>query len=108
MDELAVIDVGDRPYDVSFAGRFAFVTNQYDNTVSVIDTATLEVIKEIDVGDYPEGIDTHPDQSQVYVANWFDNTVSVIDVKTLRVIDTIDTEDGSRGYGEMFLTGCGE
>ena len=79
-----------------------FVTNQDDGSVSVIDTATLKEIALIEVGNKPEGINTHPDDRHVYVANWFDSTVSVIDAKTLKVIDTIKTGKGSRAFGQFF------
>jgi YVTN family beta-propeller protein len=80
-----------------------FVTNQDDTTVSVIDTQTLTEIKQIEVGEKPEGISTHPDGERVYVANWYDGTVTVIDAKTLTVVTTIKTGDGSRAFGQ-FIT----
>ncbi len=70
--------------------------------MSVIDTETLKEIALIEVGNKPEGINTHPDDRHVYVANWFDNTVSVIDAKTMQVIDTIKTGKGSRAFGQFF------
>jgi YVTN family beta-propeller protein len=79
------------------------VTNQDDETVSVINTATLEVIAVIEVGEKPEGISTHPDDQHVYVANWLDSTVSVIDAKSLSVVNTIETGEGSRAFGLFIL-----
>jgi YVTN family beta-propeller protein len=92
------------PYAVSLAkdDTLFFVTNQEDGNVSVVDTKTLQVIKEITVGDKPEGIATHTDDTHVYVANWFDNSVSVIDAQTLEVSDTIKTGSGSRAFGQFF------
>ena len=46
----------------------AFVTNEKDNTVSVIDTKTNEVINTINIGERPRGIGLSPDQKQLYVA----------------------------------------
>ena len=105
MQSVKEVMVGDRPYDVTLAldSTRAFVTNQYDNTLSVINTVTLEQIAVIDVGEYPEGIDTHPDDHHIFVANWFDNTASIIDARTLEVVDTIETGDGTRAYGDMFV-----
>ncbi|MGB0905028.1 MAG: YncE family protein, partial [Mangrovicoccus sp.] len=40
---LATLPVGERPYGVAFAKGQAFVTNQYENTVSVIDLDSLTV-----------------------------------------------------------------
>ena len=68
----------------------------------MIDTASLQEIAVIDVGEKPEGIDTHPNDRLVYVANWFDNNVSVIDAQTMKVIETIETGEGSRAFGKFF------
>jgi YVTN family beta-propeller protein len=62
-------------------------------------------VKTIDVGEYPEGISTHPDDRHVYVANWFSNEVSVIDSRKLKVIKTIATGEGSRAFGQFIGAG---
>ena len=46
-----------------------FITNEKGNTVSVINGETLEVEKEIDIGDRPRGIGISPDGTEVYVAS---------------------------------------
>ncbi|WP_425102325.1 beta-propeller fold lactonase family protein [Tropicibacter sp. S64] len=102
-DDKTTVPVGERPYGIAFAHGRAFVTNQYANTVSVIDLTTLTPLKTIDVGEYPEGIDTTSD-GNIAVANWFDNTLSVIDAETLEVIAVHDTGDGPRAFG-TFLWG---
>ncbi len=102
---VATIPVGERPYGVAFARSRAFVTNQYDNTLSVIDLQTLTHEARIDVGEYPEGIDTTSDSNRVVVANWFDNTVSIVDAKTLSVLSEIETCDGPRAFGAFLLGG---
>ena len=61
----------------------------------------MKTINQIEVGEYPEGINLHPDQTRLYVANWFDNLISVIDINSLKVIDEIETEDGCRAYGQF-------
>jgi YVTN family beta-propeller protein len=70
-------------------GNQAYVTNYYDGTVSVIDTATNEVTATISVGASPRSLAATPDGSTVYVVNQGDNTVSVIDTTTNQVTDTI-------------------
>src|SRR5262249_35019545 len=60
-------------------------------TVSVLDTASNAVVKQIDVGLHPTGMAVGPGGDRVYVTNANSDTVSVIDtasdevVKTLRV-----------------------
>ena len=104
-ETLATVPVGQRPYAVAFAAGRAFVTDQYDNTVSVIDLETLTRETKIVVGEYPEGIDTAPNGKHVVLANWFDNTISVIDAITLSVLFEIDTCDGPRAFGTFLLGG---
>jgi YVTN family beta-propeller protein len=57
-----------------------YVANNGSNTVSVIGTATNQVVgSPIPVGNGPIGVAVTPDGSRVYVANNGSNTVSVID-----------------------------
>jgi YVTN family beta-propeller protein len=92
-----------------------YVTNQGDNTVSVIDTATNTVTATIPVGSGPSGVAVTPDGTKVYVANaffGFGTNVSVIDAATNTVIATIPagsapgnvavTPDGRRVYVTNF------
>src|SRR5690606_22490659 len=51
------------------AAPFAWITNQIDDTVSVIDTATQEVVATVDVGHRPAGVVASHDGSRVYVTN---------------------------------------
>jgi YVTN family beta-propeller protein len=65
------------------AAPFAYVVNNGDNTVSVIDTATNAVVgTPIPVGGLPNGVAITPDGTHAYVANAGGNTVSVIDTAT--------------------------
>lgn len=92
----------ERPYGLAFAAGRGFVTNQYDDTVSVFDAETYAPVAVIDVGGYPEGIDTTGDGLRVAVANWDSNTLSVIDARTLKVVGEVATGDGPRAFG-LFL-----
>ena len=71
-------------YAVGARGK-VYVTS-WDNTVSVIDTTSLTIIKSIPVGANPEGIAASA--NFLYVANsggfntTFDSTISVIDLNT--------------------------
>ncbi|RDI37929.1 beta-propeller fold lactonase family protein [Falsibacillus pallidus] len=53
--DVIVKNVGDSPSDVAFTanGLKAYVPNNFDNNVSVIDTFTNKVIRTIDVGVFP-------------------------------------------------------
>jgi YVTN family beta-propeller protein len=80
------------PCPTSAVAVNAYVTNEGDNTVSVIDTATNTVIGSPipvgfgPVGFGPVGVAASPDSSKVYITNFNDNTVSVIATATNTVI----------------------
>jgi len=82
------ISVGNAPQNVAVTpdGSKAYVTNFYDNTVSVIDRATDTVSTTIPVfGSEPFGVAVTRDGSKAYVANFDSNDLSVIDTATNRV-----------------------
>jgi YVTN family beta-propeller protein len=57
-------------------------------TVSVIDTATLQVAHTIEVRNGPQGVVVTPDGSRIFVTNRFGDSVSEIDAATRRVVRT--------------------
>lgn len=80
---VAKIPVGKHPAHVVLTpdGRFAYVTNGGENTVSVVDTGARRVAATIPVGAYPHGIRISPDGREAYVANLKGGSVSVIDIR---------------------------
>ena len=66
-----------------------FVTNEEDNTVSVIDSRTHELVTTVEVGGRPRGIGFSPDRTKVYVALGDDNAIGVLDTQTLKLVKTI-------------------
>jgi YVTN family beta-propeller protein len=73
----------------AYAEPFAYSTNNADNNMSVIDTATNTVVATIVVGDGLRGVATHPDGSAVYVTNERSGTDLVIDTTTNTVVSTV-------------------
>jgi YVTN family beta-propeller protein len=94
--------VGKRPYGIALAKGRGFTTDQYGGTVSVFDLASLQPLKRIPVGDYPEGIEASADGRTIYVTNWFSNELWVVDAGELIVVAKIAVGDGPRAFG-MFL-----
>lgn len=68
-----------------------FVSDERDNTVTVIDSATLKVIKKIPVGRRPRGIVIAPDFKEVLVCAGDDNRIDVIDTATLAVTRSLNS-----------------
>jgi YVTN family beta-propeller protein len=104
-------DVGPKygPYGgiaVSPNGEFAYVSNQSEGTVYVIQTSNNNVIdmdtieegiQGIKVGLGPFGVSMTPKGDYVYVSNSWDGTVSIIRTSDNTVIDTDPIEEGIQG-----------
>jgi YVTN family beta-propeller protein len=80
------------------AAPFAYVTNEGDGTVSVIDTATNTVVgTPIPVGSAPTGVAVTPDGKHVYVTNLRSNDVSVIETTGNTVVAAVAVGLGPEG-----------
>jgi YVTN family beta-propeller protein len=83
---------------VSPDGTKAYVTNQIDGTVSVINTTTDALIGgPITVGNTPRGVAVTPDGTKAYVTNFNHDTVSVINTTTNAVDATITVGSSPSG-----------
>jgi YVTN family beta-propeller protein len=68
-----------------YAAPRAFVPNYGDGTVSVIDTATDQVIATLPVQNGPSGVAVDPSETRAYIVNSDSQSISVIDIPTLNV-----------------------
>ena len=86
------VRVGVSPYELALTpdGKRLFVSNWGDKSVSVVDAASLKVIKTIPVGFNPNDMALSAD-GRLFVACSNENTVYVIDTRTLAVLETIST-----------------
>ena len=97
----ATVAVGSGPYGVSVnpAGTMVYVSNDNDDTVSVIDTSTNTVTATVPVGRNPQGVAVSPDGTKAYVSNSDDGSVSVIDTSTNTVTATVPVGSDPWGVG---------
>jgi len=65
--------------------NLAYITNEKDNTVSVIDISKKKVIKTVKVGQRPRGIIMSKDGKLVLVATSDDDRVEVRDAETMKL-----------------------
>ncbi len=98
---VAKVPVGMHPAHVVLTpdGRFAYVTNGGDNTVSVVDVSAQRLVATIPVGKYPHGVRISPDGKQAYVANLKGGTVSVIDTESQKEVAQIPAGKGPAQVG---------
>ncbi|HUX85912.1 MAG TPA: hypothetical protein VMW65_02830, partial [Chloroflexota bacterium] len=73
-----------------------FVSNSDDNTISVLDGATNQVIATVPAGAGPTGVAIDPSLGLVYVSDSGASTISVLDESTLALRGSIDV-GGSPG-----------
>ncbi len=79
------------------AASFAYISNQLDDSVSVIDTATGSVVDTIAVPGKPAGIAVAPDGNKVYVSTPEAKGFAVVDTKKREVIAKVAVNDGTLG-----------
>lgn len=80
------VSTGIGPSGVAVSNGNAYVINYDSNNVTVIDTATNQVVKTLDVGAGPLSVAATPGGNRVYVTNSLSNSVSVINTNTNEVV----------------------
>ncbi|WP_410515139.1 cytochrome D1 domain-containing protein [Paenibacillus sp. BR2-3] len=85
------VEVGSHPAHIVFTGdgKYALVSNNEDDTVTVIDAATYKVKQTIPTGVKPHGFRVFKDSKFAYVANMGEDTVSVLDLANLKQVKEI-------------------
>jgi YVTN family beta-propeller protein len=79
-------------------GKTLYVANGRRGTVSLIDTASRQILRTIaDVGARPWGIHLSGDARKLYTANGPSNDVSVIDLNSHQIIKKIPVCRGPWG-----------
>ena len=98
---IAKVPVGLHPAHVVLTpdGRFAYVTNGGDDSVSIVDTATRRLVATTRVGRFPHGIRFTANGKQAYVANLKSGTISILDVATQKEIEQIPVGKGPAQVG---------
>ena len=74
-----------------------FVTNRLEGTLTVIDTASREIIDTWNIGGSPDMVTTSPDGSQLWISNRFHGTVTVLDPMSGELLATIETGGNPHG-----------
>ena len=71
-----------------------YVTNEKDNTVTIIDSDKLEVIKTVKVGQRPRGVILSKDHKWLLICASDDNNVQVFDARTMEYVKTLAVRAG--------------
>ncbi|TDV35512.1 YVTN family beta-propeller protein, partial [Pseudomonas helmanticensis] len=97
--QLKNIPIGGGSWDlkISADGTRVYVTSWQKKNLSIIDTATHQIIKTIENITGAHGIALSPDERICYVSNRSIDKITVINLLTEQVIRTIDTGGGPTG-----------
>jgi len=98
------LEVGNNPWAMAFTGaHMAYVSNLLDNSVSVVDVASGNVLKDIAVGAGPEGILIHGNKAFIASTGFTGGgqpygqaTVSIIDILTDSVTHTLNVPENAQ------------
>jgi len=76
-------------WGAALAAPFAYVPNEGTGTLSVIDTATDQVVGEIQAGKKPRGLAVSLDGTRLYVSDQPNNRLVVVDLASRKAIGTV-------------------
>ncbi len=85
------IPIGSTPKGIALKppGTRVYVAGRDGNIVTVLDSATNEVVTTIPVGNSPMGIAVNPAGNPAYVVNKSDDSMTVFDTETNEVLTTV-------------------
>jgi YVTN family beta-propeller protein len=101
---LRTVAVGLYPVHVAFGpgGRFAYVTNFQDASVSIVDVAQGKVVKTIQTPAGPHGLTASPDGRFIYVACLNGQALAVIDTSNNSLAQTLTLPANAHPYSVVF------
>ena len=67
----------------------AYVSNEADNTISIVDLAQMKTVGTIPVGQRPRGIAVTKDGKHILVCVGDDNTIQIVDAATHDIVGTL-------------------
>lgn len=96
---LAAVSVGGGPFNVVVTpdGKYVYVANGEDDTISIVSTASHSEVKVVPVDETPGGLAISPDGDFVYVGYFDAHILAVISTASQEVVETADIGDDLEG-----------
>ncbi len=82
---------------VTSDGAELYVACEASNSVIIVDTATRQVITEVETGGQATDVSFNPAGTLAYVSNRLDDTVTIVDTATRKAIETFAVGDEPHG-----------
>src|SRR3954470_4368364 len=86
-------------FSTALAAPFAYVPNERSGTVSVIDTASDEVVATIKTGGKPRGTAAAPDGRRLYVSDQPSGSLLVVDTAKREIAERVPVGASPEGVG---------
>ena len=83
--------------DFAADGSYLLTSTEFDGWLVKVDTGTLEISGELNLGGLPVDVKVSPDGSVFYVANQGRHGVSIVDPVTMTELDFLATGQGAHG-----------
>jgi YVTN family beta-propeller protein len=102
---ISEIPVGIKPAQLGVTpdGRYVLVCNQGSSSISVIDTRTDKVVKEVPgQGDWTHGVSFSTDGRWAYLTNTNSHSVAVMDLSRLEIVKTLSVGRGPNGIAASY------
>jgi len=92
----AFVETGAGHHEIAFSedGKWAYVTNSTDSTVSVVDTSRLSKTKDLPTGKNPIAVAFSKTTGTAFVLAEGDGAVTIVDGNAPRILQTIQTDPG--------------
>jgi YVTN family beta-propeller protein len=93
---VAQLETGNGHHELAFSGdsRFAFVTNQDDGTLSVIDVQKLVKVKDLKTGTPATSVAFSTIGNALYLVNMSEGSITVVDTRSQQIATRIQAKPG--------------
>jgi YVTN family beta-propeller protein len=95
---VAQVETGNGHHEVDFSSdnRFAFITNEEDGTLSVVDIQKLAKIKDLKIGAPATSLAFSTLANALYLVNEANGSIAVVDTRSQQIVTRIQTKPGIR------------
>ena len=76
-----------------------FVSNEKDNTITVLDGGSLAIVKTVKVGELPRALLTSVDGKTIYICASDSDSIQALDVASLAVTRTLESGADPERFG---------